>query len=90
KRYRYMLAALQSLQVSIPPHDLAFGEIATRAHRALGDLRDLDRLRKTAQRLPPHYRKSKRKLLGQADQAFQRAPEALRRTAPVEPSRRHR
>lgn len=90
KRYRYMLAALQSLQVSMPPQDLAFGEIATRAHRALGDLRDLDRLRKTAQRLPPHYRKNKRKLLEQADQAFRRAPEALRRTAPVKPSRRHR
>ncbi|MBP1092680.1 CHAD domain-containing protein [Bradyrhizobium diazoefficiens] len=72
KRYRYMLAALQSLQVNMPQQDLAFGEIATRAHRALGDLRDLKRLRKTAQRLPPHYRKSTRKLLGQTEQAFRR------------------
>ncbi len=72
KRYRYILAALQALHINILQQDLSFGETAKQVHRALGDLRDLKRLRKTAQRRPPHYRKSKRKLLGQTEQAFRR------------------
>jgi CHAD domain-containing protein len=90
KRYRYILAALQALRVNIPQQDLSFGETAKQVHRALGDLRDLKRLRKTTQRRPPHYRRSKRKLLQQTEQAFRLAPAALRRTAPVKPKRRHR
>lgn len=74
KRYRYMVAALQLLRVNLSEQDLAFGEAAKQVHRVLGDLRDLRRLRKTVQRRPPYYRKSKRKLLRQAEKAFRRAP----------------
>jgi CHAD domain-containing protein len=62
------------LHVNISQQELAFGENAKQVHRALGDLRDLNRLRETAQRRPPHYRKSKQKLLQRAEKAFQRAP----------------
>jgi CHAD domain-containing protein len=74
KRYRYILTALQTLHVKISQQDLAFGKTAKQVHQALGDLRDLKRLRKTAQRRPPHYGKNKQKLLRQAEKAFRRAP----------------
>lgn len=70
KRYRYVLAALQNLRVNISDQDLAFGEVAKQAHRILGDLRDLRRLGKTIQRRPPHYRRTKRKLLRSAEEVF--------------------
>lgn len=72
KRYRYILAALQTLGVTVGRRDLAFADTAREAHRALGDLRDLKRLSKTAQDRPPHYRRDKRKLLEQTASAFQR------------------
>jgi CHAD domain-containing protein len=74
KRYRYVLAGLCNLGVTIPRQDLKFAEIAKRVHRALGDLRDLKRLRRVAQKAPPGYRRSKRKLLRQAEKPFQREP----------------
>jgi CHAD domain-containing protein len=74
KRYRYMVAALQLLRVTLSEQDLGFGDTAKQVHRVLGDLRDLRRLRKTVQRRPPDYRTSKRKLLRQAEKAFRHAP----------------
>lgn len=75
KRYRYVVAALQSLGVSIARQDLKFTEIAKRVHGALGDLRDLRRLRRVAQERPPGYRKSKRKFIQIAERSFSRRRE---------------
>jgi CHAD domain-containing protein len=72
KRYRYVVAALHSLRARMTRQDLTFAEIAKRVHDALGDLRDLKRLRRVAQKRPPGYRKSKRKLLRQAAKPFRR------------------
>jgi CHAD domain-containing protein len=74
KHYRYILAALTTLHVNVSQRDLAHGEIAKQVHRALGDLRDLKRLRKAAKRRPPHYRRSKQELLRLAEEAFRTAP----------------
>lgn len=79
KRFRYILASLQTLHVNISQQDLEFGKAAKQVHRALGDLRDLSRLRKTAQRRPPQYRRSKQKLLRQAEKAFDAHHKASRR-----------
>ncbi len=73
KRYRYILAALQTLGVPIGRQDLAFAETARQVHGALGDLRDLKRLRRTTHDRPPRYRSDQRKL-------FQKAEKALRRS----------
>ena len=61
KRYRYVVGALQSLGVTIARQELKFNDIAKRVHAALGDLRDLKRLWRAAQKRPPGFRKSKRK-----------------------------
>jgi CHAD domain-containing protein len=70
KRYRYIVAALQSLGLTIARQDLKFSEAAKRIHGALGDLRDLKRLRRAVQKRPPGYRKSKRKLIQRAEKTF--------------------
>jgi CHAD domain-containing protein len=72
KRYRYVVAALHSFGVAIARPDMKFAEIAKRVHGALGDLRDLKRLRRFAQKRPPGYRKSKRKFIQRADNSFHR------------------
>jgi CHAD domain-containing protein len=72
KRYRYILASLQTLGVAIGKQDLAFADTARKVHQTLGDLRDLKRLRKTSRSRPPGYRKDKRKLLHQAQEALLR------------------
>lgn len=74
KRYRYVVAALRSLGVTITRQDLTFAESAKQVHGALGDLRDLKRLRRAANKRPPGYRESKRKLLQQAEKPFRRRP----------------
>jgi hypothetical protein len=53
---------------------LKFAEIAKQVHGALGDLRDLKRLRRVARKRPPGYRETKRKLLQQAEKPFRRGP----------------
>jgi CHAD domain-containing protein len=70
KRYRYLVTTLQGLGVSIAKQDLKFLEIAKLVHGALGDLRDLKRLRRAAHDRPPGYRKNKRKLLQKAEKPF--------------------
>jgi CHAD domain-containing protein len=70
KRYRYVVAALRCLGVPLARQDLKFSEIAKRVHGALGDLRDLKRLRRVAQKRPPGYRKSKRKFIQMAEKPF--------------------
>lgn len=72
KHYRYVLDALQTLGIKNTRQDLVFYETAKQVHRALGDLRDLKRLRKAANDRPPGYRKRKRKLLQQAEKPFRR------------------
>jgi CHAD domain-containing protein len=74
KRYRYLVAALQALGVSIAKQDLKFLDTAKRAHGALGDLRDLRRLRRAAHGRPPGYRKSKQRLIEKAEKPFRREP----------------
>jgi CHAD domain-containing protein len=70
KRYRYVVAALHCCGVTITRQDQKFAEIAKRVHRALGDLRDLKRLRRAARKKPPGYHQSKQKLLRQAEKPF--------------------
>ena len=70
KRYRYIVAALSGLGLPLGRQDLKFAEIAKRVHGALGDLRDLKRLRRVAQKRPPGYRKSKRKFIQMAENPF--------------------
>jgi CHAD domain-containing protein len=72
KHYRYVVDALQTLAIKNTREDLVFYKIAKQVHRALGDLRDLKRLRKAANNRPPGYRKRKRKLLQQAEKAVRR------------------
>ena len=72
KRYRYVVATLQDLGVSIAQQDLKFLETAKCVHGALGDLRDLKRLRGAAHGRPPGYRKSKQKLMQKAEKPFRR------------------
>lgn len=74
KRYRYVVAALRSLGVAIAHRDLKFAEVAKLVHGALGDLRDLKRLRRAAHKKPPGYRNDKRKLLRLAEKPFRREP----------------
>jgi CHAD domain-containing protein len=70
KRYRYVVAALQSLGISIARQELKFADVAKRVHGALGDLRDLRRLRRVAQERPPGYRKSKAKFIQIAEKSL--------------------
>ena len=72
KHYRYVVDALQTLAIKNTRQDLVFYETAKQVHRALGDLRDLKRLRRAANDRPPGYRKRKRKLLQQAEKPFRR------------------
>jgi CHAD domain-containing protein len=72
KRYRYLVATLQGLGVSVAKQDLKFLEAAKRVHGALGDLRDLKRLRRAAHDRPPGYRKSKLRLIQKAEKPFRR------------------
>jgi CHAD domain-containing protein len=77
KRYRYIVTALQALSVTLGRQDVAFCETVRQVHRALGDHRDLKRLRKAVHGgRPPGYRKSKQKLLRQAEKPFRRMPRA--------------
>lgn len=73
KLYRYIVAGLQSLKFSIPPQELAFCDVAKQVHRALGDLRDLKRLRRAARATPPGYREAQRELLRLAERSFHRS-----------------
>jgi len=72
KQYRYIIAALLGMGVSIAKQDLRFSEIARNTHQALGDLRDLKRLRRAAQGRPPGYRKTNRQLLQRTEELFPR------------------
>jgi len=74
KRYRYVVDALQALGVHITQEDLAFCDTAKQMHGALGDLRDLKRLRRIGHGRPPGYRKRKRQLLKQAERPFRQLP----------------
>jgi CHAD domain-containing protein len=74
KRYRYALAALQLFGVATTRQNLEFSELAAQVHRVLGDLRDLQRFRNAAHDPPPGYRKSKRRLLREAEKPFRLRP----------------
>jgi len=74
KRYRYVVAALHGLGVTIAREGLKFSETAKRVHGALGDLRDLKRLRRVARKRPPGYRKSKQKFIQRAEKSFRFPP----------------
>jgi CHAD domain-containing protein len=74
KRYRYVVAALRNLGVTIAQQDLKFAGVAKQVHGALGNLRDLKRLRRAAHKKPPGYRKDKRKLLRLAEKPFRHRP----------------
>lgn len=77
KRYRYIVAALQALSVPLARQDATFCDTARQVHGALGDLRDLIRLRKAGRGRPPGYRKRKRKLLQEAERPFRRGQATL-------------
>ena len=79
KRYRYVVDALQALGVNVTQEDLAFCEIAKQMHAALGDLRDLKRLRRAGHGRPPGYRKGRKQLLKRAERPFRRLPRCLTR-----------
>jgi len=72
KHYRYIVTALQRLGLTIARQDLKFSETAKRIHGALGDLRDLKRLRRAVHGRPPGYRESKQKLMQKAEKPFRR------------------
>jgi CHAD domain-containing protein len=72
KHYRYCIDALQELGINITPVNLAFYETAKQMHRALGDLRDLKRLRRARRGQPPGYRERKKRLLQRAEKPFRR------------------
>jgi len=72
KRYRYIVAALQALKVPLVEQEAGFCDIARKVHGALGDLRDLRRLRNAGHGRPPGYRKRKQKLLQEAERPFLR------------------
>jgi CHAD domain-containing protein len=72
KRFRYIVAALQTLKVPLARTELTFCEVARKVHGALGDLRDLKRLRKAGHGRPPGYRMRKRNLLREAGSPFRR------------------
>src|SRR6516165_1219375 len=74
KRYRYVAAALHGLGVTIARQGLKFSETAKQVHGALGDLRDLKRLRRVARKRPPGYRESKRKFIQRAERSFRIPP----------------
>lgn len=88
KRYRYIVATLQGLGVSIAKQDLKFSETAKGVHGTLGDLRDLKRLRRAVHGRPPGYRKSKQKLLQRAEKLLRR--EGSRKVVPSVEARLNR
>ncbi len=71
KHYRYIMDDLRSLDIPISSEDLSFCKTAKRAHSALGELRDLRRLRKVVHRRLPGYRRKKHKLLRKIENSFQ-------------------
>jgi len=73
KRFRYIVAALQALKVPLARKELTFCEVARQVHGALGDLRDLKRLRKAGHGRLPGYRMRKRNLLREAGRPFRRS-----------------
>ncbi|HVX76921.1 MAG TPA: CHAD domain-containing protein [Bradyrhizobium sp.] len=77
KHYRYILVSLRDLDIPLAPEDLAFCDIVTQVHQALGDLRDLGRLKDAAPGHPPGYRKSKRKFLEAAQHALRCRPAVI-------------
>ncbi|HEY4203702.1 MAG TPA: CHAD domain-containing protein [Xanthobacteraceae bacterium] len=82
KRYRYVL---ESLSAICPPSDRAqlrrLQQPMKDLQRALGDLRDLQRLRHigTSPSRPPGYRKHKKELLAEAREAFR----DIKQTPPI-------
>ena len=62
KTYRYTVESLLRLNIPLSREDFSYCEIAKRVHKALGDLRDLRRLRRSVGSRPPHYRQHRRKL----------------------------
>jgi CHAD domain-containing protein len=70
KNYRYVVESLLNLNVPLSREDFAFCETAKDIHQALGDLRDLRRLRKSVCRRPPRYRKQTRKLKRRVKRMF--------------------
>ena len=72
KRYRYVVAALQAMNVPVAQQEVTFCEAARQVHGALGDLRDLKQLRRAGRGRPPGYRKRKQKLLREAERPFRR------------------
>jgi CHAD domain-containing protein len=71
KHYRYVVTALQSFRIPLTHQDLMFRDTAKHVQSALGDLRDLKRLREAAHGRPPGYRRSKRKLVQRAENSLQ-------------------
>jgi CHAD domain-containing protein len=72
KSYRYVVESLIDQNVPLSREDFAFCDVARHAHQALGDLRDLRRLRKSIGRRPPHYRTYRSKLKHQVERLFRR------------------
>jgi len=70
KNYRYVVESLLDLNVPLSRADFTFCDIAKRMHQALGDLRDLRRLRRSIGGRPPHYRKRRRKLKRRIERLF--------------------
>ncbi|MDE2467516.1 MAG: CHAD domain-containing protein [Bradyrhizobium sp.] len=62
KNYRYAVESLLRLNIPLSLEDFSYCEIAKQVHKALGDLRDLRRLRRSIGSRPPQYRKHRRKL----------------------------
>lgn len=62
KNYRYVAESLLRLNIPLSREDFSYCETAKQVHKALGDLRDLRRLRRSIGSRPPHYRKHRRKL----------------------------
>jgi len=73
KHFRYVVDDLRELEIPISSQDLSFYKTAMQAHRALGDIRDLRRLRKAVHRRLPGYRKQEGKLLRKIEDTFARA-----------------
>jgi len=74
KRYRYMVDALSALDPALRDGWQDSGRLARRVQRSLGDLRDLQRLRKVAGKRAklPGYKRAKRRLLRHAGAALRR------------------
>lgn len=73
KHYRYIVDSLRALGIPMSSQDLSFYKTAKQAHRVLGDIRDLKRLRGTVHCRLPGYRNQKRKQLQKVEDSFTRA-----------------